>query len=270
MIYRLIAITFVSIILAGCGEQKIDGSSDASLKSSIADIKQSLPPEKAEEFSSAIQIIAFNQVDFESIMKGGANPDQMVSDAMASLDGKTPDDVIAEAQRLREQAEKRQAEREAKQKEQALAEIADLEQMKRKAEADAVKLQNFEVSKSRLYQRDDGFMKKPIIELTVTNNTSNPVARAFFEGVVATPGRSVPWIEDTFNYQIPGGLEPGETADWTLAPNMFSDWATEVPGDAILTLKAYKLEGPGYEISSNSFSERDAKRLEDLKEQYAN
>lgn len=268
MIYRFIAIALASVILVGCGEQKIDGSSDAALKASIEDIKQSLTPEKADEFNSSVRIITLDQVDFESIMKGEASPDQMVTDARASLDGKTPDQVIAEAQRLRERAEKLQAEREAEQKKQALKEIAELEQKKSEAEADALELQNFEISKSRLYQRDDGFMKKPIIELTVINNTDDPVARAFFEGVVASPGRSVPWIEDTFNYQIPGGLEPEETAEWTLAPNMFSEWATEVPGDAILTLKTYKLEGPGYEISSDSFSERDAKRLEDLREQY--
>ena len=60
---------------------------------------------------------------------------------------------------------------------------------------------------------------KPIIELTVRNNTGHPVSRAYFEGVLSTPGRSVPWIKDSFNYQISGGLEPNEESTWRLAPN---------------------------------------------------
>src|SRR5690554_4721346 len=111
-------------------------------------------------------------------------------------------------------------------------------------------------------------MKKPIIELSVVNGTDKAVSRVFFEGVVASPGRSVPWVEDTFNYSIPGGIEPGESADWALAPNMFSAWATEVPADAILTLKAYKLEGPGYELPEKSFSDNDKERLDTLKSRY--
>ena len=61
--------------------------------------------------------------------------------------------------------------------------------------------------------------KEPMIELTVKNGTSETVSCAYFEGAIASPGRSVPWYKDTSNYEIQGGIEPGETATWELAPN---------------------------------------------------
>jgi len=54
----------------------------------------------------------------------------------------------------------------------------------------------------------------------------------------------VPWVEDDFNYQIPGGLEPGEEARWKLSPNMFSDWGkVDAPPEAVLTVTVLRLDG---------------------------
>ncbi len=52
------------------------------------------------------------------------------------------------------------------------------------------------------------------------------VFRANRHAVLSTTGRSVPWVDADFNYEIPGGMEPGETQKWDLSPNLFdSDWA---------------------------------------------
>src|SRR5690606_7385032 len=103
------------------------------------------------------------------------------------------------------------------------------------------------------------------------NGTEHAVARAYFEGTIATPGRSVPWLTETFNYSIPGGLESGEEANWALAPNMFSEWGTvDAPDDAVFTVTVYRLDGADGEplLTTDGFSERNAKRLAELQEKY--
>ncbi|MEC9041453.1 MAG: DUF6694 family lipoprotein [Pseudomonadota bacterium] len=250
-----------SLALAACSEPTVNASNDEDLKASIEAIQSSLEPAKREQFNEAIFTIVGSGMDLKAVMTGEVTAEDLARNMMARLDGKTADQVITEAQIIVQ-------EREAKQKAQALQEIADLEEKRAAAEASEAELEKFQVISSRLYKRERGYTETPIIELSVVNGTGKPISRVFFEGVVASPGRSVPWIEDTFNYSIPGGLEPGESADWSLAPNRFSGWGTDVPGDAILTLKTYKIEGPGYSVPENSFSERDQERLDILKEKY--
>ena len=81
------------------------------------------------------------------------------------------------------------------------------------------------VLKSAVYHRDSDFMSELHIELHVRNDTGRPISRAYFHAVAVSPGRSIPWVEDDFNYEIPGGLEPRESAAWTLVPNMFGEWS---------------------------------------------
>ena len=105
-------------------------------------------------------------------------------------------------------------------------------------------LSRFEVKQARFYRRNTGFMTEPVIDLTVHNGTEHAISRAHFKGVVASPERSVPWIEESFNHRIRGGLEPGEEARWRLNPNMFSAWGTRVPPEAELKVEVVRIDGP--------------------------
>ena len=130
------------------------------------------------------------------------------------------------------------------------------------------------MSKSRFYQKAQayGLGNQPIIEITVNNGTGSAVARAYFKGTIASPGRSVPWLVESFNYSISGGLEPGETQSWSLAPNQFSDWGkVEAPKDAIFTVTVERLDGADGKplFDAGAFTERDAIRLTTLQEKYA-
>ena len=114
-------------------------------------------------------------------------------------------------------------------------------------------------------------MTKPVIELTVQNGTDHSVKGASFRGVLATPGRAVPWIDDTFSYEISGGLEPEEKTTWRLAPNMFSDWGkVEIRPEAVFTVTVVRLEGSdGEELFGDArFGEHDEKRLAEFEEKY--
>ena len=111
----------------------------------------------------------------------------------------------------------------------------------------------------------------PIIELTVKNGTQHSVSRTYFRGTLASPDRAVPWLTNDFSHQIQGGIEPGETATWQCRMDMFRQWAVvQVPSDAILTVEVLRIDGPQGEalFSSSDFSEKDAKRLAELKQKY--
>lgn len=81
----------------------------------------------------------------------------------------------------------------------------------------------------------------------------------------------MPWLKDEFNFSVSGGIEPGETYDTVLEPNMFSDWGkVEPPADAIFTVEIVELSGNDDAIllSSKSFSESDRERLAKLKKSF--
>jgi len=194
------------------------------------------------------------------------NKDVNPKDKMkASVHGKTGNQIIAEAVRIK-------LERERKQQEQAIQEIKELEKKKTEFVGAREKLKNFKITRSRFYKRKDELTgMQLIIELSVENGTGKPISRAYFKGTLSSPKRSVPWHVDTFNYSISGGLEPGEKAKWSLAPNKFSDWGkVDAPKDAVFTVTVERLDGPEGKVlfAADQFSKRDEERLSELKEKY--
>lgn len=264
---RIIFLILPFIILS-CGEPKIDASSDESMKSSIENIKENLPDEKKEDFQKALMTIATSNIDLSDVFKGNINPDtysqNLLSKVKNQLNGKTANQIIHKADSIKQA-------REEKQRQQALKEIRELEKKRRQAQKDKAKLNNFEVLRSRFYIREDTFSEQPIIELTVQNNTEFAISRAYFEATYASPDRQIPWLEESFNYEISGGIEPGEKKSWTLAPNQFGEWGQiEEKPDAILTVETVRLDGPDNEalFDAQGLSEFEKKRLKKLKTEY--
>jgi hypothetical protein len=253
------------LLMVSC-QQKIDGSSEESMKSSIEEINESLDNSKKEQFQESMQLMMFSGLEFSESMKDGG-AEKTVQDFKTRIDGMTADDVIEEGDKIRKAIEK-------KKKEQAQSEIAELYTARDDAERDSQMLSQFKVLRSRFYIRKSGtyyITKEPIIELTVKNGTDQAISRAYFTGTLASPERTVPWIKDDFNYSISGGLEPGEEVTWYLAPNMFSDWGeVDAPKDAVLTAVATQLDGANGEqlYSTNNFGETEKERLEELLKTY--
>lgn len=262
---KIASVLLLSTALMGCSEATIDTTTEESMQSSIEKVRKSLSEDDKDKFDEALKIVAFSQVEFSDLfLDAQSNSDVAKSKMEDSLNGKTASEVMDEAKII----EKERKERE---KQQALNEIKELEQKKEASEKASLELNNFEVVRSRFYKREGRFSTQPIIELTVSNKTNEAVSRVFFKGTLSSPNRSVPWLEETFNYQIAGGLEPGETAEWVLAPNMFSKWGSvESPEDTILTVEVERLDdAEGNEMfSTRGFSRRDADRLRMLKEEF--
>jgi hypothetical protein len=254
------------LALSGCGEPKLDGTSEETMKASVVQVASKLPAEKKAKFEKAVQVVAFSKVSFKDVVSGKQTPEHIASGMFAELNGKTADEVIASADVIIE-------ERKAREREQAVAEIHELTAKLSKADEAKTELLKFSVVRSRFYLRDKEYSsrKEPIIELKLNNGTAYPVSRAYFKGTVASPGRAVPWLVEDFNYSMPGGIEPGESGELTLAPNMFSKWGkVSAPVDAVFTVEVTRIDGADGKalFDSVGLSEREQRRLADLKQKY--
>lgn len=259
----VVLVVFVSVL--GCStDPVVDASSEEAFEASTKKMYESLDGERKDRFQKSLALLLLSAVDLKEVMAGAATGNEdYKTKAMQSLEGMTADQVIAQADQVIK-------EREEKMRQQALAEIAELQAEKKAAEEARAELEKFKILKSRFYKQQGFVGAEPVIELSVENGTEYPISRVYCEAVLASPGRAIPWLTDRFNYSIPGGLEPGEKADWSLAPNMFSEWGeVDAPKDAILTVTVYRLDGAEEkQLFSSEFSERKEERLKELIEKY--
>ena len=113
---KVLGSVIVLTILAGCSDPKI-ASSDEAMKVSVEKVRESLPQVRRKEFDEAIQVLAFSNLNMMDLLAEGASGAGNVKGRVRkSLDGKTGQQVIAEAERVR-------AERKERERQQALKEI---------------------------------------------------------------------------------------------------------------------------------------------------
>jgi len=273
---RFLPLALSLLLLTGCGPKRIDGSSDEAFKKSLESMGKSLSEDERKELTEGIMALA---LDGMNIFQMGAAPGLAEQSMREKLNGKSFADIqaaiaVMKAERAAEQlkrdkeAAEAKAKAAAKKKLQIETEVAELEAEKAKAEADAVALSKFEVSRSRFYFSESGYRQSPTIELSVKNGLPVAVSRVYFKAVLSSPGRSIPWVDDTFNHSISGGLEPSEEATWKLSPNMFSEWgkAPKDRQDMVLTVELTKVDGPdGKALFDGAFRDSKKERLERLK-----
>lgn len=255
-------IVLACLVLAGCGGHTFDASSQESREKSVQRMKDALPEGERARFERAVGIVAMDGLTLGDLGEGTTSLDT----ALGKLDGKTAAEIMKEADAI-------VAAREAKERQQALQEIAELEHKRRAAEQAKVELAKFTVNRSRFHLREDRYSIRPdpVIELALTNGTAQAVARVFATGTIASPGRSIPWLKEDFNFSVSGGIEPGEDYETSLNPNMFSDWGNvRPPADAVFTVTIVELhngEGEAF-LSARGLSEYESERLDELKARF--
>lgn len=247
------------------------------MKASVEEMRKGLSDAEKDQLAKDMMAVVFSEVN---LLQAGQAPELFQQQMRDRLNGKTREEISQlaidarkkaddRAEESRKAAEERLREEKEKQLAQIQGEIEELVTAEKKAVSDAESLRKFEVKRSRFYLAEGRFSSDPTIELTVRNGTSAAISRVYFEGVLSSPGRSVPWVKDRFNYQIPGGLEPGEEVTWKLQPNMFGEWskAPKDRTDCVLTVKTLKLDGADEKTMLDSeFPEHQAKRLQQLRE----
>lgn len=279
-LYHMLAVGCLFLALSGCGDAKVDASTDEKMKESIAKVKAALPEDKRPAFEEALRVLAFADIhdlgDLAAVGKTGA----LERGIKERVNGKTGLEIIAEGQRVsadkevrrkareaEQEAERKryEEERKAREREQALKEIDEL-RVKMEGEGSDL-LSKFVVERASFGKSDEGFIRENAIELAVKNRTGKAVSRAYFRAILLTPGREIPWVDSEFNYQISGGVESGESAVWNLRPNMFGEWSKAPTDrrDVLFIVLPVALEGAdGRTFASSRFDADDEKRLRAL------
>lgn len=253
---RVVLLAGISLILLGCGPPRLDLSSEQSAEKSAAVIRASLGDSSRAEFDRAIIGIMANSL-LASVFSANDDPSpeatkaefqEKIAQVAPQLHGKTATEIIAAADRLAQELERKQKERERQQKErerqQALVEIAKLTEEVQQNEKIQRILDGFQVLESRVYKKDSLFSMTNVgIYLKVKNETGNAIQRVFCKDRLTSPGRSVPWYEGSWNYEITGGLEPGETDEWRLEPGFMNDlYKAELKEDMVYTVQPCGLQ----------------------------
>lgn len=246
-------------VLTGCNQPRLDTTTEESFKASSEKVRGKLPEDQQETYDEALAAVALSQFDLGELMSG--SNEQMAAKMYAALNGLTGPEVLEKGRQLQAQA-----------KRDALKRLEDqIDKLKAKqqdAERAKTTLRPFEVTAAAYEREPERFGNdQPILAITVKNGLDVPVSHAFFTGTLSSPDRSVPWLVEVFNYDIPGGIEPGETLSWRLAPNRFGAWGSvDAPDDAVLSVEVYKLEdAQGKPIATaNLFTREDQNRLAEL------
>jgi hypothetical protein len=146
----------------------------------------------------------------------------------------------------------------------ALAETAELTRQKAEGEAGTAALAKFLVESARFYYSENRITTEPVIDVTVRNSTDQTISRFYARGVLTSPGRETPWVDGTFNYSIRGGIKPGESQNFKLAPNMFGEWAKAPKDrtDMVLAVTINRVDGSDEkQLFKSDFNDEKAKRL---------
>ncbi|KMJ45195.1 DUF6694 family lipoprotein [Xenorhabdus khoisanae] len=106
---KLLAMCLLGVALVGCDNQlKIDGTNEIAAKTSIEKIRDTLPEDKKLQFDDSLNITMINSIDFDDLFKDNKNGNIKYGDIQKleqrfyqSLDGKTADQVIEEAEKIK-------------------------------------------------------------------------------------------------------------------------------------------------------------------------
>ena len=97
-IFKTLALGVVLSLLTGCGEPKLDTSSDEAMTASIEKIVAELPLEEQEKFKQAV--VGIYLVNAMSSVASGVSADEANTKMNEKLDGKTAKEVFAIANEI--------------------------------------------------------------------------------------------------------------------------------------------------------------------------
>jgi len=254
-----VCILLLLFLITGC-DKKIDTASVEKLNKSLEETKESLKNEKEKElFDIAIEAkesflagaafaMALNGEDPGS-PKAKKQMENKILKTYQSFQGKTGKDIAKEGIKI------------------AQAELKDLKQKEKQSMKEKEALGKLEISNVSLRWIDQEFftLDQPVVTLTIKNNSKQTISKIFIKASLKSPKRSIPWVSDDFEFNIAGGLEPGEQKIKTYEPTDFIWKDGQGKKDATLQLSVTELQGAGDEVLHKlEINEEDQNRIAKL------
>jgi hypothetical protein len=219
-----------------------------------------VPTNNSLGLDTAFSGMTARMVDSALIAQWNLNrPKIVMKYASGVVSGHTAAEIIRIADSERDKGLRNAIDIYSTQLEKAQSSLRDAEEedgaLRAQAEQQKSILQQLQVTKPKFYYQRSSYRDDPMISFAISNKSEIPVKRAFFHGRVQTPGRAVPWVDDDFNYEFPGGLEPSETKNLNLAPNRYLGHWGDVPKEAVA--------GAIFAISVLSFEDASGRHVGD-------
>jgi len=282
--YAALASVLLAVLLSGCfGDEKLDAKNEKNFERSYNAVTKSLSPGDQKRFDLALQRIVLVRLRTEMSMQQRSKPPAQMTDTVSdgladslaegvvtkmivggweevrtklvtaqagtAVDGLTAIQVIQLADQEERRARQSTLAMYLEQRKQAEAALEDAKKRlaveQTKIEAAKTALAAIALTNPKFEFHSSYGISEPAISFVIANKSKTVIRRIFVRGVLQTPGRAVPWVDDTFNYEMQGGLEPGEKQQLDLAPNMFGEWSKvpkNVVAGAVLTLTLVNVE----------------------------
>lgn len=197
-----------ALLLAGCSEPRIDTTTKETAERSIQNVRESLPPEKRDEFQTIV-----GEAAVAGFMQSALTGVQPSPEALfAPFHGMTGEEAIAHAKKVKADQEAKMAEARAASRREELAELEG-QVSKREAQLEAAKLIRVTSFRVNEIERRYGASNYEIAA-DIHNGTREPLQSVSVRVRLQDPGRSVPWYEGEYTLRPAGGIEPGETVPY--------------------------------------------------------
>lgn len=245
----LSAIFAIGVITYGIvhfNKPRIDISSDEKMEESVQKLKDSLNDDQKEKFEQAVSFIAFDGLTFNDIM----STDVTIKNIKKKFKNKSYDDIIYDAKQIVKRR------------------IADLNKERESSSSARKSLEAIDVQRTTITTDNSGIIPRRILYIMVKNNTGTTLSTIAFNIKTFAPGRDVPYLNDDFKYEIPGGIQAGETLEWQLEPNTFmnDEWNRDVP-NGIIQMKAIAcIDASGNSLYQDTWTAEKDKLMQSLKE----
>lgn len=240
----LSAVLVIGIITFGVihlNKPRIDISSDEKMAESTERLINSLNDKQKAKYDQAVRFIAFDGLTFNDLM----STEETIKRIKNKFKNKSYDDIIYDARKI------------------IKVKIIDLKNAKSSSVGMRATLDQIVVQRTTITTDTSGLLPRRILYMLVKNNTGRNISSIAFNIKTFAPGREVPYLNDDFKYEIPGGIQAGETLEWNLEPNTFlnDEWNRDVP-NGIIEIKAIAFTDSGGATVEDPWSAEKDKLLQ--------
>ncbi len=260
----------VALTLAACTsglDRKIDGSTEKSFDTSLANMKKSAKAEDIARLDDALLVLAISNVSigFEGgilgAMKkisGSKSPEQLADQLMSIIDGMTGREIIKAGQ-------KRKKDEATKQLAKVETEIAKLTALREEYAGTRGILAPIRILEPALRFNSVGSQKMSVMTFTISNGSDIGLTYLYLRGTVTDAATGKALFSDDINYKLSAApLLPGESKTLRLpnsAPgkwNAADIWDRENLAFNIAVVNAENLAG---QKLAASFTQKDVERV---------